>query len=94
MSSIWDQPIPPGADASAPHESPARLPDTPTTSPGSRIFGNANGPLLSSKGRGIENGVPMGEVAEAREQALDDQYRFRPAWRSRLAARTRAALGR
>lgn len=94
MSSIWDSPVPDGADASARQEPLHRVSSAPTTDPGARIFGTANGSLLSSKGRGIENGVPMGEVAEAREQALDDQYRFRPAWRSRLASATRKALGR
>lgn len=89
MSSIWDAPGSPRNEVPSSGFRSVEMID-----PRKRLYGTDAGPLITSEGRGVVNGIPMGEVAQERERALDTQYRYRPDWRRRLAAATDAALSR
>lgn len=93
--SIWDRPKTSHSETAEAHTvRPTEGPNVATTGTRERLYGQQAGPLLSSSGRGIVNGVPYGESENDRVEALNAQYPFQPGVVARLRGATRKALGR
>lgn len=96
--SVWDTPRPSGADAfvSPTEHGVTWTPGTvPVVDPSSVIKGTAGGRgLLNAQGRGVYNGVPLGETRLDEEAELERVYRLQPSVLARLRGATRQALGR
>lgn len=93
--SIWDAPKTPHSETDRTHKTSSALPSAGTVGARERIFGKQAGtPLLTRAGRGVIGGVPYGESANRRAEALNAQYPFQPGVVARLRAATQASLGR
>ena len=95
MGSIWDRPQAQGDTAPLGHGTTRPAGNVPIVPPENRVYGREGGrPLLDRSGRGVYKGVPLGETRQVEERALEDEYRFRPAWLAALRGATRKALRR